>query len=170
MYFTFTSSLYSSPTYSSPSSNMENTSLATSVTDPLLDIHPRSSSSSSSSRSNSCAFPSWPYRSSLLAAAADEASSYLSDEDLFPLSDAEPSERPETPCSELTTEEQIEMFRQMAEREQQPEIWQPKRWCNKQKEMRLTAVTEERQRKRRSSSGNKKRTTSKTLKPISERG
>ncbi|KAI9728032.1 MAG: hypothetical protein M1834_007846 [Cirrosporium novae-zelandiae] len=49
--------------------------------DTLLDIEPRHSSLSMASLS--CAFPSWPNRSSLFESTNDIASAYISDEDLF---------------------------------------------------------------------------------------
>lgn len=85
--------------------------------------------------SSACAFPSWPNRPSLLSPNSSEstASSYLSDEDLFP------TDLPITPPSEsaideesaaadltclssdvgdLTTEEQIQMMRAAAEEDE----------------------------------------------------
>ncbi|KAI1438959.1 hypothetical protein GGR50DRAFT_690728 [Xylaria sp. CBS 124048] len=50
-----------------------------------LDIAPSSYLSRDSSYHASCAFPSWPQRSSLMHSAPEErATSYLSDDDLFP--------------------------------------------------------------------------------------
>ncbi|EED13019.1 conserved hypothetical protein [Talaromyces stipitatus ATCC 10500] len=104
--------------------------------DGLLDITPRKSSfSSAMGMSSACAFPSWPNRPSLLSPDSEEstASSYLSDEDLFP------TDLPLTPPSEsaideesaasdpvclpsgaddLTTEEQIQMMRAAAEEDE----------------------------------------------------
>ncbi|KAI8634440.1 hypothetical protein F5Y19DRAFT_211348 [Xylariaceae sp. FL1651] len=50
-----------------------------------LDITPSSYLSRDAAYHASCAFPSWPQRSSLMDPARDErATSYLSDDDLFP--------------------------------------------------------------------------------------
>ncbi|KAI1754917.1 hypothetical protein F4782DRAFT_492003 [Xylaria castorea] len=50
-----------------------------------LDITPNSFLSRDAGYHASCAFPSWPQRSSLMDSARDErATSYLSDDDLFP--------------------------------------------------------------------------------------
>ncbi|CAJ2511670.1 Uu.00g072950.m01.CDS01 [Anthostomella pinea] len=50
-----------------------------------LDIAPSSYLSHSSASYGNCAFPSWPQRSSLTDSAHEQrASSYLSDDDLFP--------------------------------------------------------------------------------------
>ncbi|TQB70780.1 hypothetical protein MPDQ_008068 [Monascus purpureus] len=99
--------------------------------DDLLDITPRKCSFSTSfGMSNSCAFPSWPNRPSLLNAdsASSTASSYISDEDLWPLESPLSSEAllDELPPAEekhlgsLTTEQQIQiqMLRAAAEEEE----------------------------------------------------
>ncbi|KAF3490812.1 OefB [Arthroderma uncinatum] len=85
----FGSSAASSP--SPPSSFPQPAPPPPSPCDGLLDIYPRKTSFSTISGSNtSCAFPSWPNRSSLYSGSEDEgsssASAYLSDEDLFPVS------------------------------------------------------------------------------------
>ncbi|KAI1129835.1 hypothetical protein F5Y10DRAFT_143241 [Nemania abortiva] len=51
-----------------------------------LDIAPSSYLSRDAAYHASCAFPSWPQRSSLMDSAREErATSYLSDDDLFPI-------------------------------------------------------------------------------------
>jgi hypothetical protein len=51
-----------------------------------LDIEPSSYFSRDAGYHASCAFPSWPQRSSLMNSAREErATSYLSDDDLFPV-------------------------------------------------------------------------------------
>ncbi|EFE31313.1 uncharacterized protein ARB_01708 [Trichophyton benhamiae CBS 112371] len=127
----FGSSAASSPV-SPPSSFPQPAPPPPSPCDGLLDIYPRKTSFSTISGSNtSCAFPSWPNRSSLYSGSEDDshgsASAYLSDEDLFPISSTSSSSNPmlaamETPFGsdsfddnenaiignpELTTEEQI---------------------------------------------------------------
>ncbi|EGC46787.1 conserved hypothetical protein [Histoplasma capsulatum var. duboisii H88] len=97
--------------------------------DSLLDIAPRKSSfSMTSGRNTSCAFPSWPNRSSLFSDSDSTASAYLSDEDLFPTSPSPSSEsafeedavsyHPVFGAGELTTEEQISMINGAAEQEE----------------------------------------------------
>lgn len=142
MRFSFSFSFSSSSNLSSPSPASIPPPPPPSPNDSLLDISPRKSSfSSASSRDTSCAFPSWPNRSSLLSEAEQSASSYISDEDLFPTSS--PASPPSsssctawsTPISgsladeppsamnavlgapDLTTEEQIQMMREAAEEE-----------------------------------------------------
>ncbi|RAO70878.1 uncharacterized protein BHQ10_006890 [Talaromyces amestolkiae] len=128
---------YSGSTSSSPSpSSLPPPPPPPTPNDGLLDITPRKSSfSSAMGMSSACAFPSWPNRPSLLSPESEEstASSYLSDEDLFP------TDLPITPPSEsaideesaasdpvylpsgaddLTTEEQIQMMRAAAEEDE----------------------------------------------------
>lgn len=69
---------YSSPSNSRPSSPASSTYSSYSIS-PLAI-----SSSQSSTQTPSCAFPSWPRRSSLDGSVNGEASSYISDDDLFP--------------------------------------------------------------------------------------
>ncbi|PWY94183.1 hypothetical protein BO94DRAFT_323487 [Aspergillus sclerotioniger CBS 115572] len=103
-----------------------------SPTDSLLDITPRKCSFSSGyEMNNSCAFPSWPNRPSLLSADSESstASAYLSDEDLLPMGSGSPSESaideesaahdPTMGDGDLTTEQQIQMIRAAAEEEAQ---------------------------------------------------
>ncbi|KAK2754883.1 hypothetical protein FQN54_006776 [Arachnomyces sp. PD_36] len=142
MLFGLSFSFGSSSNLSSPSPSSIPPPPPPSPNDSLLDISPRKSSfSSASSRDTSCAFPSWPNRSSLLAEAEQSASSYISDEDLFPTSS--PASPPSSSCTawstpmsgslsdevpsstmnavlgapDLTTEEQIQMMREAAEEE-----------------------------------------------------
>ncbi|EEA28898.1 hypothetical protein TMatcc_002743 [Talaromyces marneffei ATCC 18224] len=126
---------YSGSTSSSPSpSSLPPPPPPPTPNDGLLDITPRKSSfSSAMGMSSACAFPSWPNRPSLLESEESTASSYLSDEDLFP------TDLPITPPSEsaideesaasdpvylpsgagdLTTEEQIQMMRAAAEEDE----------------------------------------------------
>jgi hypothetical protein len=141
MRFSFSFSFSNSSNLSSPSPSSIPPPPPPSPNDSLLDISPRKSSfSSASSRDTSCAFPSWPNRSSLLAEAEQSASSYISDEDLFPssspasppssctawstpmsgsLEDEIPSStmHPVLGAPDLTTEEQIQMMREAAEEE-----------------------------------------------------
>lgn len=93
----------------------------------LTDITPRKCSFSSGygMSNNSCAFPSWPNRPSLISADSDgsSASAYISDEDLY----CEPLGPPESAVDEesaahdpmggpdMTTEQQIQMVRAAAE-------------------------------------------------------
>ncbi|KAK2810905.1 hypothetical protein FQN50_002496 [Emmonsiellopsis sp. PD_5] len=123
--FSFSSSL-SSP---SPSPSSLPPPPPPSPTDSLLDIAPRKTSfSTASGRNTSCAFPSWPNRSSLFSDSDSSASAYLSDEDLFPsspsssssesaLEDEGASYHPVFGAAELTTEEQINMINEAAEEE-----------------------------------------------------
>ncbi|EAU33905.1 hypothetical protein ATEG_06144 [Aspergillus terreus NIH2624] len=100
-----------------------------SPTDSLLDITPRKGSFSAAfgvSNSNSCAFPSWPNRPSLINSAADvcTTSAFISDEeldfDLSPMSDAPVDEESAVRDPlDLTTEQQIQMIRAAAEEEAQ---------------------------------------------------
>jgi hypothetical protein len=73
-------------------------------------------------RNASCAFPSWPNRSSLFSDSDESVSAYLSDEDLFPTSTVSPASEvvldddehsglhPILGAPGLTTEEQIHMM------------------------------------------------------------
>ncbi|KAL4889642.1 hypothetical protein BDV59DRAFT_116326 [Aspergillus ambiguus] len=100
-----------------------------SPTDSLLDITPRKDSFSSAfgvSNSNSCAFPSWPNRPSLINSEADVSttSAYISDEELY--WDLSPSTEPGVDEEsavrdplDMTTEQQIQMMRAAAEEEAQ---------------------------------------------------
>ncbi|KAM5475012.1 hypothetical protein MauCBS54593_001483 [Microsporum audouinii] len=121
----FGSSAASSP--SPPSSFPQPAPPPPSPCDGLLDIYPRKTSFSTISGSNtSCAFPSWPNRSSLYSGSEDDspssASAYLSDEDLFPISSSGGNQTMDSPfggdsfedetqaiigAPGLTTEEQI---------------------------------------------------------------
>ncbi|KAI9928100.1 hypothetical protein ASPWEDRAFT_452813 [Aspergillus wentii DTO 134E9] len=121
--FSYGDSLYSS----SPISSMPPPPPC-SPTDSLLDITPRKSSFSSLyGVNNSCAFPSWPNRPSLLNADSDSstASAYLSDEDLYTDSPApsdtvieEESAAMDPVCGSITTEQQIQQLRAAAEEEE----------------------------------------------------
>ncbi|KLJ11557.1 hypothetical protein EMPG_13251 [Blastomyces silverae] len=116
--FSFSTSTFSSPS-GSPSSIPPPP--PPSPNDSLLDIAPRKSSfSTASGRNTSCAFPSWPNRSSLFSDSDSTASAYLSDEDLFPTSPSPGSEsafeedaasyHPVFGAGELTTEQQISLI------------------------------------------------------------
>ncbi|RDW63176.1 uncharacterized protein DSM5745_10287 [Aspergillus mulundensis] len=97
--------------------------------DDLLDITPQKCSFSSNSTNNACAFPSWPNRPSLISCDSGEstASAYLSDEDLFP--DGPMTPEPASSIDEesaamdprmggsITTEQQIQMLRAVAQEE-----------------------------------------------------
>ncbi|OXV07124.1 hypothetical protein Egran_05111 [Elaphomyces granulatus] len=122
--YTFSNSTLSSR---SPSSLPPPPPPPPSPNDTLLDITPRESMAMGISAS--CAFPSWPNRSTLLSKDSDSAvSSYLSDEDLFPT--GIPSSSSETVNEEsgtavpvivapdLTIEEQIQMIRAAAEEDE----------------------------------------------------
>lgn len=97
--------------------------------DSLLDITPRKCSFSSGfgmSNSNTCAFPSWPNRPSLINSDAEVSttSAYISDDDLcFDLSPSpEPGVDEESAVRDpldMTTEQQIQMMRTAAEEEAQ---------------------------------------------------
>jgi hypothetical protein len=56
-------------------------------------------SSDSSSQGSSCAFPSWPRRSSLDGSETQEANSFISDDDLFP----EVFDENESDCTPITS-------------------------------------------------------------------
>jgi hypothetical protein len=120
---------YSNGTLSSPSpSSLPPPPPPPTPNDPLSDIAPRKSSFSTMSAS--CAFPSWPNRSSLFHADSDSTvSSYLSDEDLFPTGTTSPQSEtaldeeslatdPVIGAPDLTTEEQIQMIRAAAEEDE----------------------------------------------------
>ncbi|EZF28421.1 hypothetical protein TMEN_5048 [Trichophyton mentagrophytes] len=182
----FGSSAASSPV-SPPSSFPQPAPPPPSPCDGLLDIYPRKTSFSTISGSNtSCAFPSWPNRSSLYSGSEEgshgSASAYLSDEDLFPISSTSSSSNPmlaamETPFGsdsfddnenaiignpELTTEEQI---RHMNETED----WRMRQYVQAQAQARalqalraaqLAAVEHaqaSRQRKKRASGSSSKK-------------
>ncbi|EEH18575.1 hypothetical protein PABG_07635 [Paracoccidioides brasiliensis Pb03] len=125
--FGFNKSTLSSPS-TSPSS-LPPPPPPPSPNDSLLDIAPRKTSFSMTSGGNtSCAFPSWPNRSSLFSDSDSCASAYLSDEDLFlppssssgsesALEDESVSYQPVF-AAELTTEEQISMINGAAEVEE----------------------------------------------------
>ncbi|KAK2751145.1 hypothetical protein FQN57_000220 [Myotisia sp. PD_48] len=105
---------FGSSATSSPSSYPIPAPPPPSPNDSLLDINPRKCSfSMTSGNITSCAFPSWPNRSSLYSDSDSSTSAYLSDEDLFPttpLSDLnEPGSSPDAiiGAPDLTTEEQI---------------------------------------------------------------
>ncbi|KAL1986956.1 hypothetical protein VTN96DRAFT_5112 [Rasamsonia emersonii] len=118
--YSFSNGTSSSPSSPSPSSLPPPPPPPT-PNDSLLDITPRKSSFSiTMGMSTSCAFPSWPNRSSLMSSDSEStASSYLSDEDLFPSDPVTPpSESVIDEESSLTTEEQIEMMRAAEEDEQ----------------------------------------------------
>ncbi|KAE8154974.1 hypothetical protein BDV25DRAFT_135311 [Aspergillus avenaceus] len=96
--------------------------------DSLLDITPRKCSFSSAfGMSNSCAFPSWPNRPSLISTDTERSTgnAYISDEELyFDLSpESESAVEEESAVQEslrpgdLTTEQQIQMMRAAAEEE-----------------------------------------------------
>jgi hypothetical protein len=123
---------FSNNTLSSPSpSSLPPRPPPPSPYDTLLDIAPHKSSLSMAMGSASCAFPSWPNRSSLLRADSDTVvSSYLSDEDLLPA--GTPSSSSETAVDEesgaatpvigapdLTIEVQIQMIHAAAEEDEQ---------------------------------------------------
>lgn len=100
-------------------------------TNDLTDITPRKCSFSTGyDLNNSCAFPSWPKRQSLLGESdGSTASAYVSDEDLgidcaIPCDmtvDEESAAPQPTPAvgASLTTEQQIQMLRAAAEEEAQ---------------------------------------------------
>ncbi|PGH14501.1 hypothetical protein AJ79_02994 [Helicocarpus griseus UAMH5409] len=125
--FSFSNSTLSSP---SPSPSSIPPPPPPSPNDSLLDIAPRKTSfSTTSGRNTSCAFPSWPNRSSLFSDSDSSASAYLSDEDLFPTSSSSSgsesaleeeavSYHPVFGAGELTTEEQINMINDAAEEEE----------------------------------------------------
>ncbi|OXV06865.1 hypothetical protein Egran_05368 [Elaphomyces granulatus] len=129
--YSFSNSTLSSPSRSSlpPSPPPPPPPPPPSPNDTLLDITPRKSSLSIAiGMSASCAFPSWPNRSSLLSADSDSVvSSYLSDEDLFPAgtpSSSSVNEElgiavPVIGVPDLTIEEQIQMIRAAAEEDEQ---------------------------------------------------
>lgn len=96
----------------------------------LTDITPRKCSFSSGygMSNNSCAFPSWPNRPSLINGDSDgsTASAYISDEDLYfesmaPVESAIDEESaahdPAMAGPDVTTEQQIQMLRMAAEEE-----------------------------------------------------
>ncbi|THC94828.1 hypothetical protein EYZ11_005700 [Aspergillus tanneri] len=97
--------------------------------DTLTDITPRKCSFSSAyGMSNSCAFPSWPNRPSLINADSDgsTASAYISDEDLYfdipapadtVIDEESAAHDPAMGDTDLTTEQQIQMMRAAAEEE-----------------------------------------------------
>ncbi|KAL4747839.1 hypothetical protein BDW72DRAFT_6430 [Aspergillus terricola var. indicus] len=100
--------------------------------DDLLDITPQKCSFSSNSTNNACAFPSWPNRPSLISCDSGEstASAYLSDEDLFPdgpmtpepassIDEESAAMDPRMGGTSITTEQQIQMLRVLAEEEAQ---------------------------------------------------
>ncbi|PYH75729.1 hypothetical protein BO82DRAFT_13888 [Aspergillus uvarum CBS 121591] len=151
-----------------------------SPSDSLLDITPRKCSFSSSyGLNNSCAFPSWPNRPSLLSADSEgsTASAYLSDEDLFPTGSDVPSDSAideesaaQDPAMDLTTEQQIQMLRAAADEDAQRArfLAQVQAHARAQQAMRVAqmAATErenaKRNKKRKAVPERKRRTTSGT--------
>ncbi|PWY65580.1 hypothetical protein BO70DRAFT_356726 [Aspergillus heteromorphus CBS 117.55] len=146
--------------------------------DSLLDITPRKCSFSNGyEMNNSCAFPSWPNRESLLSpqSEASTASAYLSDEDLLPLGgSAAPSESAideesaaQDPMGvvDLTTEQQIQMMRAAAEEDAQRArfLAQVQAHARAQQAMRVaqlaTAERENAKRKKRKAVPDRKRRT-----------
>lgn len=125
----------------------------------LYDLYLRKSSFSSPY--TSCSSPSWPNRDCLQSAVASEATSYISDEDLFAPIEALHDSRPATP--ELSTEEQIAMMQRIAE-EQQINFMPTYRT-----EMRYNAQEKQRKEKRRSSSGKRRSSSGKQMTPSSTR-
>lgn len=152
--------MYGSPYYSSSSSSSGSSSSYTSysgystISSPM-DISP--SPFSSRGADASCAFPSWPRRTSLSESDASEerATSYLSDEDLFAhdvfeddvqsvSSSGSTSPLQSLPAAALTEAEVLEMQRERA--------------AYQREVMRFLLAEKERRRqapKRRSSSGSK---------------
>jgi len=110
--------------FSSPTSNILSSSL-TSVAMSRSDSS--MSSAGGSSRRPSVTSPSWitsPYRSCLQnASEVTEPSSYISDDDLLCLSDHDDVAAAPEPPRELTTEEQVELLRQMRQREDAAAGW-----------------------------------------------
>jgi hypothetical protein len=178
--FSFSNSTSSSP---SPSPSSLPPPPPPTPNDTLLDITPRKSSfSMTMGMSTSCAFPSWPNRPSLLSADSESsASSYLSDEDLFP--------DPVTPSSEtaideesaasdpivggpdMTTEEQIQLMRAAAEEDERrmrflAHVHAHARAQQAFRVAQLAAAEREnaRRKKRQSSTGKKRRSTSSSSK------
>ncbi|PYH97966.1 hypothetical protein BO71DRAFT_372039 [Aspergillus ellipticus CBS 707.79] len=145
--------------------------------DSLLDITPRKCSFSNGyEMNNSCAFPSWPNRPSLLSPQSEcsTASAYLSDEDLLPLgssvSDSAIDEEsavqdPIMGVVDLTTEQQIQAVRAAAEEEAQRArfLAQVQAHARAQQAMRVaqlaTAERENAKRKKRKAVPERKRRT-----------
>ncbi|KAF9891805.1 hypothetical protein FE257_003286 [Aspergillus nanangensis] len=154
---------------------------APSPSDSLLDISPRKGSFTSAfgvSNSNSCAFPSWPNRPSLISTdhEVSTTSAYISDEDLYfdlsPAADTAVDEESAV-CDplDLTTEQQIQMMRAAAEEEAQRArlLAQVQAHARAQQAMRvaqLAAAEREnsKRRKRKAIVEKKRRTTSSSSK------
>ncbi|KAL2011112.1 hypothetical protein VTN00DRAFT_3830 [Thermoascus crustaceus] len=185
--FSFGSSMLSS-TPSSPSpSSLPPPPPPPSPNDGLLDITPRKSSFSTSLNS-SCAFPSWPNRPSLTSGDSESsASSYLSDEDLFPegfssasseavIDEESAAVDPVFGAPDLTTEEQIQMMRAAAEEDERrmqylTHVHARARAQQALRVAQLAAAEREnsRRRKRRAVPSKKPRSTSSSSKTASER-
>ncbi|KAI1093357.1 hypothetical protein F5B19DRAFT_132065 [Rostrohypoxylon terebratum] len=125
------------------------------------------------SYSSHCAFPSWPQRSSLTDEHEQRATSYLSDDDLFPCDDSDDahsvsSAGSTTPTSPVATTE-ADMLRM--QREQMAMQREAIKFLLSEKERRKQQAAAKKQR--RSSSGSKKsspRTKQAHLDAIAEAG
>ncbi|EEQ89509.1 uncharacterized protein BDCG_04629 [Blastomyces dermatitidis ER-3] len=179
--FSFSNSTFSSPS-GSPSSSLPPPP-PPSPNDSLLDIAPRKSSfSMTSGRNTSCAFPSWPNRSSLFSDSDSSASSYLSDEDLFPTSPSPSSEsafeedavsyHPVFAAGDLTTEEQISLINGRVDEEERRQRYLANahaqlRAQQAQRAAQILAAEQSsgKRRKRRVVADKKRRTTSSSSSP-----
>ncbi|KAI1083704.1 hypothetical protein F5B20DRAFT_576635 [Whalleya microplaca] len=124
-----------------------------SVTQPM-DISTNSYLSYNSAYHASCAFPSWPQRSSLTESTREErATSYLSDDDLFPCDSSEDdahsvSSSGSAPTSPFANDEDVLKM----QREKMAMQQEAMRFLLNEKERRRQQL----KRSRRSSSGSKK--------------
>lgn len=150
---------------------------STSYTTGAMDIPGANSSSSSRSTSASCAFPSWPRRSSLDSSvpsgSSEEplATSYISDDDLFPcvFDESEPEYSPISSPNSILSPASPSAF--PAEEELAPPPVFDLRALQQQYLKELKAQKKEK-KGRRSSSGSKKSrsSSSRQMSPIMEVG